>query len=175
MTAHAFVDESKARGFVLAAALVLPEDLAQARKQVNALKLPGQRRVHFATESPSRRRAIIGALVNVQVSVRIYDATAFHDDREARRASLARLVSDLARLSARMLIIEQDDSLIEADRRLLYAQVRDAGCLETLRYEHKRAHEECLLAIPDAVAWCWAKGGGWRDRTRALVAETVAV
>jgi hypothetical protein len=55
MTAHVFVDESKARGFLLVAALVLPGDLAQARKQVGALRLPGQRRVHFATESASRR------------------------------------------------------------------------------------------------------------------------
>ena len=71
--------------------------------------------------------------------------------------------------------LEQDDSLIESDRRVLYERVRVAGCEHTLRYEHKAAHEECLLAIPDAVAWCWAKGGEWRRRAEPIVAEICAV
>jgi hypothetical protein len=58
---------------------------------------------------------------------------------------------------------------MEADRRWLYQRVREAGCTETLRYRHLRAHEEPLLAIPDAVAWCWAKGGEWRSRVEPLV------
>lgn len=28
-----------------------------------------------------------------------------------------------------------------------------------------------LLAVPDAIAWCWAKGGQWRDRVQLLVTE----
>jgi hypothetical protein len=35
---------------------------------------------------------------------------------------------------------------------------------DTLRYEHRRAAAEQLLTLPDAIAWCWAKGGDWRRR-----------
>ncbi|SBT63129.1 hypothetical protein GA0070622_0072 [Micromonospora sediminicola] len=41
-----------------------------------------------------------------------------------------------------------------------------------LRYDQLRAHEECLLAIPDALAWCWAKGGRWRNSIRRMVSES---
>lgn len=174
MTIHAFVDESKARGFLLAAALIVPGDLGQARKQVGALRLPGQRRVHFTTERPARRKVIISAMADIDVSVWVYDASACRDQRQAREACLRQLVTDLAAASAQMLVLEQDDSLVDADRRLLYGLVREHGC-DTLRYEHKRAHEECLLAIPDAVAWCWAKGGTWQNRARLLVSKTITI
>jgi hypothetical protein len=61
-----------------------------------------------------------------------------------------------------MLVLEQDDTLIASDRKLLYEAARKASCAETLRYVHRRAAAEQLLALPDAVAWCWAKGGDWR-------------
>jgi hypothetical protein len=174
VTAHAFVDESKARGFLLAAALIGSADLALARKQVGVLRMPRQRRIHFAKEHDSRRRKIIDALASTEVKVRIYDAGR-GDERVARRACLEALVDDLARLKVGMLVLEQDDSLIESDRRILYARVRAVGCEHTLSYEHKAAKQECLLAIPDAVAWCWAKGGEWRRRAEPLVAETYTV
>jgi hypothetical protein len=28
-----------------------------------------------------------------------------------------------------------------------------------------------LLAIPDAIAWCWAKGGDWRRRIESVVTD----
>jgi len=52
-------------------------------------------------------------------------------------------------------------ALIASDRQLLYRAIRDAHCLD-LNYEHRRAATEQLLALPDAIAWCWANGGDWR-------------
>ncbi|GGM32547.1 hypothetical protein GCM10011608_16360 [Micromonospora sonchi] len=40
----------------------------------------------------------------------------------------------------------------KADRRVLYEEPHRAGLSDRLRYDHLRAHEECLLAIPDAPA-----------------------
>jgi hypothetical protein len=175
MTAHVFADESKARGYLLAAAVVKPENLGQARRQVGALRLPRQRRIHFAKEQDSRRRSIISAFSVVPAKVTLYDASKHTSEQSARRACLEQLVDDLTKIGARLLVLEQDDSLIESDRRLLYSRVRAAGCEETLRYEHKRAGEECLLAIPDAIAWCWARGGDWRRRAEPLVVEVVTL
>ncbi|GGR66143.1 hypothetical protein GCM10010169_07020 [Micromonospora fulviviridis] len=47
----------------------------------------------------------------------------------------------------------------------------DHTIADSLRCEHLRAYEECLLAIPDALAWCWARGGPWRSAVRGLVTE----
>lgn len=65
-------------------------------------------------------------------------------------------------------MLEQDDSLMDWDRRQLYTLSRQTH-LPNLRYEHSRARSEQLLAIPDAIAWCWAKGGDWRRRIEPAV------
>ena len=40
-----------------------------------------------------------------------------------------------------------------------------------MQYRHEAAAAEELLAVPDAIAWCWAKGGDWRRRVEALVVD----
>jgi len=72
-------------------------------------------------------------------------------------------VVDAAARDDAMLVLEQDDTLVVSDRKLLYRATREAGCPD-LRYEHRRAAVEQLLALPDAIAWCWAKNGDWRRR-----------
>ena len=76
--------------------------------------------------------------------------------------------SPTLRIWATPIPVEQDDSLLDWDRRQLYALARDAR-LPLLRYQHQRASAEQLLAIPDAIAWCWAKGGDWRRRIQPVV------
>jgi hypothetical protein len=56
---------------------------------------------------------------------------------------------------------------------IIRSSAQISGCRDTLRYMHKRANEEPLLAIPDAVAWSWAKGGHWRRRVTGIVADVV--
>lgn len=72
-------------------------------------------------------------------------------------------------------MIERDDSLVRQDRQTLYEAVAKAGCRDTMRYDHLRAHEECLLSIPDAVAWCWSHGRPWRGRVAPMVTEVMKV
>ena len=52
--------------------------------------------------------------------------------------------------------------MVKFDNQKLIEYTRAADCRDTLRYEHQRSHAEALLAVPDAIAWCWAKGGAWR-------------
>lgn len=174
--AHVFVDESKERGYLLIAALLLPSDVAAARKEMDGLRLRGQRRVHFTKESPARRGVILNAIrQQVGAEVVVYDASAYRYPNQARLACLERLVADSAGRGVELLVLEQDDSVLASDRKAVYTYVRKAGCSDTLRYTHRRAQQESLLAIPDAVAWCWAKGGDWRQRVRPLVSAVRAV
>ena len=97
----------------------------------------------------------------------IYDASACHN-RLARTRCLEALTEDLASRGRVRLVLERDDSVLAHDKRVLFDHVRKTGAVE-LEYLFLRAHEECLLAIPDAVAWCWAKGGTWRTAVRPMV------
>jgi hypothetical protein len=77
-------------------------------------------------------------------------------------------------MGAARLVLELDESVLQSDRRIIGERLAKANCHD-LRYEHQRAHEEGLLAIPDAVAWCWAKGGNWRKAAEDIVTEVVTL
>jgi hypothetical protein len=99
--------------------------------------------------------------------VTIYDGS-HHPRRQQRQACLSGLLADLAAQPGTLLVIERDDAVLTEDRKLLYRRVRELGCEETVQYRHQRAHEEPLLAIPDALAWCWHRGSHWKTRVAEM-------
>jgi hypothetical protein len=173
--AHIFVDESKVRGLLLAAAVIPPSDLAPLRKMLGGLRLPGQRRIHFSAESDARRKVILRAMGDAGLEARIYDATSIKNLELARDAAISWLVEDAAELGAELLVFERDDRSMAADRATVHACSKLARCSQTLRLVHKRAYEDCLLSVPDAVAWAWVKAGRWRDRVKPLISEIIQV
>lgn len=173
MSGHVFVDETKARGYVVVAAVLLPGDLEPTRKQLRSLVLRGQRRLHMKDENLSRKRLIADTIVGTGVKATIYDAgSRYGTDRDRRAACLRALVEDVAGRGDTVLVLELDDTLLAWDNQRLIEYTRAAGCRDTLRYEHRRAAAEQLLAIPDAIAWCWAKGGDWRRRVSPTITNT---
>ena len=176
VSAHVFVDETKQRGYLLVASVVVPSDLDSVRRMLRGLVLPGQRRLHMKDENDQRRRSIATAIAVSGVTATIYDAgRRYRNERERRAACLHTLVRDAARRGDAMLVLEQDDTLLNWDNQRLIEFTREAGCRDTLRYEHRRAASELLLAAPDAVAWCWAKGGDWRRRIEPIVTDVRTV
>ncbi|WP_199732126.1 hypothetical protein [Cellulomonas triticagri] len=175
MTWHAYVDESKAADYLLAATRVDPGREAGARRVLRALVPPRQSRLHMRHEPDRRRREILTAVGSLEVVTTLYRARARPGTTQIsrRRACLARLVTDLAGACDR-LVLESDETQDARDRRDLVALTREAGCRDTLRYEHLRASQELLLAVPDVVAWSYARGGEWRRRVTSHV-EVVEV
>jgi hypothetical protein len=172
VSSHVFVDETKHRGYLLVASVVVPDDLNSVRRMLRGLVLPGQRRLHMKDENDQRRRSIATAIAVSGVTATIYDAgRRYRNERERRAACLRALIIDVARRGDAMLVLEQDDTLLSWDNQRLIEFTREAGCRDTLRYEHRRAANELLLAMPDAIAWCWAKGGDWRRRVEPVVAD----
>jgi len=157
VSTHAFVDESKRHGLLVAAAVVQPRDLAPARTALRRLCLPGQSRLHFTKERDDRRRQILTAILSLGVVVDLYDA-GICNQQQARAACLRAVVQDLAAAGAQRLVLEQDDSLVRSDQAVLYAAVRDASASDRLTYEHVPARTEPLLWVADAAAWCWSRG-----------------
>jgi hypothetical protein len=160
MPAHVFVDESKARGLLLAAAACVAGDVNTYRPIMAALAMPRQRRIHFTKESAARQRKILGVIADFELSVRLYQAA--RPDAACREACLSAIVRD-ASGSAERLVIERDESTLDFDRQTLYAAVRRHQCMETLQYALMAPHLDPMLWIPDAIAGAWAKGGEWRQ------------
>jgi len=170
---HIFVDETKRHGYLLIAGALVPGDLGGLRKELGALVLPGQRSLHMKNEKDPRKRAIADVIVRANVQAVVYDAgSRFANEAERRAECLRELVNDIAAKSGEtMLVLDRDDSIVQRDRKCLIEFSRKSGCGDSLRYQHLKSTEEQLLIVPDAIAWCWAKGGAWRQRIRPVVGE----
>lgn len=70
---HAFVDESKSRNHILVAVLIAPDHLQRARQTVNELRLSGLNRIHFTKERPDRRRQILRAILQLDMTIESYE------------------------------------------------------------------------------------------------------
>lgn len=177
MTArHIYVDETKQRGYVLVASVHIANDLDDLRKAMRGFILRGQTRIHMAKESDPRRRTICDAICAAGVNATIYDAgQRYKDPLAARDACLQALIRDITVGEQTLLVLEQDDSIIHWDRQRLIELTRTQGHRDTLRYEHHRAKSELLLAVPDAIAWCWARGGQWKRQIRPVISAVKQV
>ncbi|MFD6054629.1 hypothetical protein [Agromyces sp. NPDC060279] len=168
---HVFIDESKARGYYIAAAAVTEHDVIATEKELRQLVRRGQRRIHFVRESDSSRRSLLSRMQSLGVSVQLYTATGL-TDRAARKLCLDALVDDLASSGATRLCMERDDSVADADRRIVRNALVRNNYLDGLRYEHAAPQERPLLWVSDAVAWCYQSGGDWLKRAAPLVRGT---
>lgn len=160
-----FVDESKARGYIIVATASSPSLIHDYEKALRGLLKPGQRRIHFKSESDSRRREILSRMCKLDLRASVWIAKGL-PNKEARDACLASLVSECCRAQVSALIIERDESLMSADRRVISMALR--GGMHSLQYSHSAPHGQPLLWVSDSVAWCYAKGGDWIRRAKPL-------
>lgn len=159
MPIHVFVDETKSRGLLMAAARCPAGDVSVNRKALRGLLLPGQERLHFNHEKPARRKQILDVIAGFHLLVDIYCAD--RDTHADRRRCLEAIVRDCA-TSAERLVVELEESTSAHDRRWLRDATRRFSCHETLRWDVLPAKSDPLLWVPDAVAWSWMRGSDWR-------------
>ncbi len=175
-TRHLYVDESKRRGYVMVASVHVGDHLETVRSVVKTLLLPGQRYLHMKDENDGRKRRIAANLVAAGVEATVYQAGPQHrHDKERRAACLEALVDTHADGQPTRLVIERDMGLVKFDNQQLIEFTRAAQCRDVFSYHHRDKHEELLLGIPDAIAWCWAKGGEWRQLIKPVVIRVVDV
>lgn len=163
-----FVDGSKVGGYCAAPSVVAAGDVSATRKAVRALLLPKQKRIHFTDEGDDRRKRPLKGLLRLGVAVSV-DVTEGLKDKDARPLCLTAPAEDVAVCQADHLYLDKDDSSFDKDKRVLARTF--AGDQHRLRYAFERAHEEPLLWVSDAVAWCFQKRGPWVGMTGPLITE----
>ena len=128
-------------------------------------------------ESDPRKRVILQRLTDLGCAATVYQAGSGHRTNIARRrACLERLVQHIAGAGvSTRLCLESADGVDRRDQQQLVELVRRLQCRDVLSYQHTHASAEPLLAVPDAIAWAWSKGGDWRRRAEPLVASVVPV
>ena len=167
MSLHAFVDESiRGQRYVICAVLIPVGSLGSARRALRHLRAPRQRRIHFATESNERRRAALGAMAALEPTPVVF----FADNRDqvaARARILAAMVAYLQIVGVTRVVIESRERQDDRDRSVLF-ETLGRHPAPPLTYVHRRAADEPLLWIADAIAWAWGRGGTWRTQLAHL-------
>ena len=158
-----FVDESEVNGYSITAVYVRPQDVHKVKTMLRKHLRSRQRSIHFTKERPKVRNAVISDIVKMPIKAELYKVAEKH--RGARSTCLQSLAEVLRDGKCQQLVLEQNDSLCDSDRRVLRGAL-GSGWSGT--YDHLRAHQEPLLWLPDAISWCWNKGGPWRDKLSSL-------
>ncbi|MFV0372872.1 hypothetical protein [Microbacterium sp.] len=144
------VDESKARGYDVVSTATAIGDAPASEQALRSLLKPGQRRIHFKRESDSRRRQILSRMRALDIRVSVW-VVKHRSDKDARPLSLGALAEEAVRAGVVHLIIERDESVERADRRLIAEAIRRGGSSD-MQYRHVAPHEHPLLRASDAVA-----------------------
>jgi hypothetical protein len=170
MTVHAFVDESRRNSmYYVAAAIVVPAQLACTRKAMRALLLPGQREIHFKFEKPQRQRYIADAVARLPVEVWIYRRTCERQDEPARQNCMLHLTTDLLAHGAHMLSIDSREHRDYRDEDTIRTALGGHRHSTLLSYQHIPSTQDPLLWIADIAAWCFSAKGDWRARIKPVV------
>jgi len=164
-----FVDESKARAYVLAGVTCPTESLQAVRATLTDFLLPGQTRLHFSKERDHRRLAILKSLISTQVRAVVIETPKKPTEIEARARALRRLIRNAADLSVTRLVIEQDSSSLLLDKRIISESLSFVGNPQLLSYTWMLPQQEPLLWAADAYAWAWSAGKTWKSIVRPAI------
>ena len=167
------VDESKARSYFMVATTMGHGEAAAVRRELRSLVLPGQRGLHMQSESARRRRLIITTITMMarerEWTIRLYDAGSAAPEKSHRRRCIEALVGDVESHAETHVVFDRDRLLESWDRQIMIEAGRFPTTGGRVTHEHQSRKVELLLAIPDALAWCWARGGPWRQQIREVV------
>jgi EAL domain-containing protein (putative c-di-GMP-specific phosphodiesterase class I) len=121
--------------------------------------------LHFKSENARRKKLIVKLMRGLNCQLVVVKCRT--PQASARLCALNSLVtSDLASSCARI-VLELDETVRVKDNAYLKQQSRLA------EWDHKQRHEEPLLWVADAVAWCVNRGGEWERMVRPMIVETI--
>ena len=170
MPIHAFADEScRGSRYLVAAVIVMPGKLRDARRELRGLLLPGQRELHFNDQQDPRRRVLADAIARLPIEVRIYQRTRERYFEPARQDCIEQLANDLLVAGAHRLVLDSRGAMDRHDERMIQSTFVGHPFEARFNYEHIDSTCESMLWAADAAAWCFGAGGTWRKRVEPIV------
>jgi hypothetical protein len=163
-----YLDESKAKNYVFIGVLVQDGDAPRLRKRVAALKMPGQRSIHFVKEAESRRRKLIHEISDLGFAAVRFESKD-KSQKKARELCIREIVKFAANQGIRSLVFERDESAVINDEKWLKEAILKTQGIDKLGFVHLHRFEEPLLWVADAIAWCDTRGGDWANRVNESI------
>lgn len=162
----AYIDESKAKRFLFAVLLIEPKRQFLIRKELVKSLLSGQRSWHFVKENSRRRKQFLRLLIKMQLNVLIIKVDNSNKNKK-RTVALNALIAQIPKYGVNEVVFDLDDTTLLADSKFF------SNLGVPLLWDHREPHQEPLLWVADAVAWCVNRGGDWEHMVRPLILETI--
>jgi hypothetical protein len=163
-----FADETKAKSYSFAVVAIQPEHLAESRRALSAMRIAGQRALHFKNENERRRKEIM-KLIHKQGWQAVIVSSNEPNQRYARKACLHAVLEISKECRAPTTVFERDASVAKFDNQVLYRKTRQLDFAENFTYSLLPRQSEPCLWVADAVAWSFARGGSWRKRLSGVL------
>lgn len=155
-----FIDESKSKAYVLCAVFVNVDDVPRIRKGLNKLRLKGQSRIHFVSESDQRRRKILSHIRSLPIEIHFFEVKG-NTEAESRKRCFAELIRKLPEGDYFEIWIETDANHVSLDKAVLSEALISEKRGSQVIFTHENSRSQILLWIPDALAWIKTRGGKW--------------
>ena len=169
-----FSDESKERGYRMAAVVVRSANVAQVRRDCKTWAARGSRRFHARKESDRLRKEALGALglMGDVLSIVIVENNLAVEELVRRETVLCALAGWACENGVARWVIERDLSVEKFDRRVL-SEFRRSTTLPEFEYLHLAGTEDPILWAADLAAWAWTKGGQYAAKVKPLISEHI--
>jgi hypothetical protein len=168
------VDESKARHFILCAVFIEGSKSKSVSRALGLLRLGGQSRIHFVSESSRRKRFLLSQYRDMICRVEYFVVRDLPEKR-SRQLAFEALLGSLERNKTYRLVIENDENHTQWDRRVISLAIAELGLSGFVSFEHDNSRSQILLWLPDALAWTKARGGEWAHNLREFDWKTTEV
>lgn len=161
-----FVDECKQFPFLLVGFVISNVKQQALRRKLREHLLAGQRSLHFKSENTRRKKSIVKALMDSHCQVVVVKCIT-GTNIAARYCALNALVQSHTAASCNTIVLELDETVRHRDH--LFLKERQSF----QAWDHRQRHEEPLLWVADAVAWCVNRGGEWERMVRPMIVKTI--
>jgi hypothetical protein len=174
MPFNTYVDESIRKSFILCLVQVNSGELHEVRKHLRSLKHQGRNFIHMQEESKETQLRVAKGIMQLPVKATVIAASLLQVSHSMARASaISRAVTHLAFSDSQLVSFDLSNNLAR-DRQVIQQTARTMSA-SIPHYRHMNSRHEPLLWLPDIIAWCYGRGGTWRDAVEPLVAEVIEI
>ena len=174
MPFNTYIDESVRKSFILCLAQVNSSETGEIRKQLRTIRHHKRHFIHMQEESKATQLRISREILQLSISATIIVAGLEQvSNSTARSNAMSCAVTKPAFSDSQLVTLDLSNS-VARDRQI----IREASRLHGGKfphYRHMNSRHEPLLWLPDIVAWCYGRGGPWRDAVEPLVDEVIEI
>ena len=174
MSYNTYIDESARSGYILAGVNVPQSQQNAIRRELRNLRAPDSSHIHMYRESRRRQEMISKIVAELDLNAWVISVAPGTAKEPLARDLAMKSISEIQSIRNSGILTLDYINRHRADNSILRNIAQNAE-YQFPHYRHMNSRHEPLLWLPDIVAWCYGRGGPWRDAVEPLVEEVIEI